>query len=122
MKKLSIILFIAFASVKAFSQTTIAAADAAKHIGENVTISSKVFSARFLDQSSIVFLNVGAKFPDSPLTIVIKGDDLKKFKENPADTFKDKTITVTGTLVDYKGKAEIVVTDPAQIKVAEVKM
>jgi DNA/RNA endonuclease YhcR with UshA esterase domain len=28
----------------------------------------------------------------------------------------DKVITVTGEVIDYKGKPEIIITDPAQIK------
>ena len=119
MKKLALVLFIAFASAKAFSQTTIDIKDAAKHIGENVTICSKVFGGKYLDQSGITFLNVGGNYPDALLSIVIKGDDRKKFKDAPEVAFKDKNVCITGTLIDYKGKPEIAVTDPAQIKLAD---
>ena len=46
---------------------------------------------------------------DSPLTVVLRGEA----KNLPVD---GKTITVTGQLIDYKGKPEIIVTDKNQIK------
>ena len=119
MKKIALILLIAFVSAKAFSQKSIDIKDAAKHIGDSVTVCSKVFTTRYLDQAGITFLNVGGAYPDNLLTIVIKGEDRKKFKDAPEDAFKDKNICVTGTIIDYKGKPEIAVTDPAQIKISD---
>jgi hypothetical protein len=50
---------------------------------------------------------------------VIKGEDRSKFKGQPEVDYKDKNICVTGVLVDFKGKPEIVVSDPSQIKIGE---
>ena len=83
--------------------------DAPNHIGQLVTISAKVFGHR--DFGSMVLVNLGAAYPDSPLTLVLR-DDAKSL----GSQLDDKTITVTGQLADYKGKPEIVVTDPSQIK------
>jgi micrococcal nuclease len=122
MKKLSIALFITFASATAFAQTSIAIKDAAKHIGENVTICDKIYGGKFLSGAGLTLIDMGGAHPNEVLTILIKGDDRKKFKDAPEDTFKGKAVCVTGTLVDYKGKPEIVITDPTQIKIAEIKM
>jgi hypothetical protein len=119
MKKLSIILLIGFASVKTYAQTTITAKDAAKHTGENVTICDKIYGGKFISGAGITLLDLGAAHPNQELTLLIKGDDRKKFTGNPEDIFKDKNVCVTGTVIDYKGKPEIVITDPAQIKVSD---
>lgn len=81
--------------------------DAAQHLNETVTITSKVFGIK--DVSSMILVNVGAPYPDSPLTVVLRGDA----KSLNVD---GKTITVTGQVIDYKGKPEIIVTDKNQVK------
>jgi len=122
MKQLSILtLFIALFAFKASAQTAIAAKDAAKHIGENVTICDKVYSTKLLDGANITFLDLGGNHPDQLLTLVIKGDDRAKFKGQPEVDYKGKDVCVTGVLVDYKGKPEIIVSDPAQLKLNDNK-
>lgn len=81
--------------------------DAAQHLNETVTVTTKVYSTR--DVGSMLLVNVGAAYPDSPLTVVLRG-------EAKSLTVEGKTITVTGQVVDYKGKPEIVVTDKSQVK------
>jgi hypothetical protein len=122
MKKLSITLFITFVSATAFAQTTIAIKDAAKHIGESVTICDKIYGGKFLNGANLTLIDMGGSHPNEVVTLLIKGDDRKKFKDAPEEAFKNKAVCVTGTLVDYKGKPEIIITDPAQIKPAEIKM
>jgi len=57
-------------------------------------------------------VNAGAAYPDSPLTVVLRND-----AKALASGIDGKTITVTGKLINYKGKPEIVVTDAGQVKV-----
>ncbi|WP_345211942.1 hypothetical protein [Mucilaginibacter gynuensis] len=45
------------------------------------------------------------------LTIALKGK-----AKDPGTQIENKTITVEGEVIDYKGKPEIIVTDPAKIK------
>jgi hypothetical protein len=42
-------------------------------------------------------------------------EDQARFTYKPEEKLKGKWILVTGKLIDYKGKAEIVVTNPSQI-------
>ena len=119
MKKIALILFIGFASVKSFAQTTIAAKDAAKHIGETVTIADKIYGGKFLAGPGLTLLDMGGAHPNEALTVLIKGDDRKKFTGDPEVIFKDKAVTVTGKIIDYKGKPEIVVTEADQIKISQ---
>lgn len=84
--------------------------DAAKHYGENVIITDKVYG--FKDLGSMVLVNVGGEYPDQLLTVVLRGD-----AKGMAQSINGKVIKVSGKLVEYKDKPEIVVTDASQIVV-----
>jgi DNA/RNA endonuclease YhcR with UshA esterase domain len=90
--------------------------DIAKHIGEHVTVCDKVYTARLNEGSNITLLNLGGNYPNQTVTIMIKGEDRSKFKEQPEVYYKGRTVCVSGTVIEYKGKPEIVVTDPALLK------
>jgi hypothetical protein len=83
--------------------------DIGNHMNESVTLTAKVYGTK--DVGSMILVNVGAAYPDSPLTVVLRND-----AKSLGATINGKTITVTGKVVEYKGKPEIIVTDPAQIK------
>jgi S1/P1 Nuclease len=87
--------------------------------GNKVTICDKVFTSKYFDGSQMTLLNLGAAYPNQKLTIMIKGDDRSKFKVAPDLAFTNKNICVTGVVEDYKGKPEIIVTDPTQIVIKE---
>ncbi len=89
---------------------TINVTDAASHYGEQVIITAKVFGTK--DFGSMVLVNLGAAYPNSPLTVVLRGD-----AKSQGNSLQDKTITVTGKVEDYKGKPEIVINDANQLKV-----
>jgi hypothetical protein len=97
------------------AQTSINIDSSMNHIGEKVTICTKIFSTKYLDNSKMTFLNAGAAYPNSPLTIVIFGKDRTNFKDAPETLYANKDVCVTGLLKEYKGKAEIVVTKPEEI-------
>ena len=78
-------------------------------VGKTVSVSGKVFSSK--DIGSMVLVNLGGAYPNQLLTVALKG----KAKELAAQ-LADKVITVTGDVIDYKGKPEIIVTAPSQIK------
>jgi micrococcal nuclease len=109
-------LFISLWSLRAFSQKTIEAKDAAKHINETVTICDKVYGGKYFGASNMTLLDVGGAHPNEYLTLVIKGDDNKKFKGQADEIFRNKKICVTGKIIDYKGKPEIEITEPDQIR------
>ena len=100
----------------AFSQTRIAAKEASKHLNEKVMVCDRISGGKYLDHSNITLIDVGGNHPHELLTLVIKGNDRKKFKTAPEDAFKGKKVCITGQIIDYKGKPEIVITDPEQIK------
>lgn len=84
--------------------------DVKNNIGNNVTVTGKVFSSK--DIKSMVLVNLGAAYPKQLLTVVLKGD-----AKQLAGQLDDKTITIQGKVIDYKGKAEIVVEDVHAISI-----
>lgn len=115
MKKLNLIPFLLLAlPFCAFAQKRIAAKNAVKHIGENVTICDKVFDGKL--SANAVVLAVAGDEPNQLLTVIIPAADRKKFKGHPETDYKGKDIMITGKLLLYKNKPGIVVSDPRQLK------
>ena len=112
---LAIILFTAQVT---FAQKTIDINEAINKVGDTVTICTKIFGGRFMENSkgSPTLLNAGASYPNSPLTIVVTGDARKLFDFKPEEYYKDKSICVTGVIELYKEKPQIVVTKKSQIE------
>lgn len=89
------------------------AKNAAQYIGKKVTACSRVYGIKALDK--VTFINAGERYPNSTLTIVIFEKDRKNFQPSIEELYTDKNICVKGEVVDYKGKAEIIVTKPEDI-------
>ncbi|MEO5947028.1 MAG: hypothetical protein ABIP79_09440 [Chitinophagaceae bacterium] len=99
------------------AQQEIKMEDLSKHIGDSVTVCTKIYGGIFLDRSkdTPTLLNAGANYPNSPLTIVIRAEARKKFKEAPEVFYKDKNVCITGKVILFKEKPEIVVYDESQM-------
>ena len=112
---LSFILVLTVAA--AAGQSTVAAKDAAKHIGEKVTVCDKVYGGRYFENSKDqpTLLNMGDAYPNNPFTFVVYGDDRKKFAWKPEEYLINREVCVTGEVKDYRGKPQIVVSDTAQV-------
>lgn len=96
--------------------------EAAKKIDEKVTVQFEVKSSRFKD--GVCWLNSEKDFKDAKnFTIFIDRPTVTKLKEakieEPADHFKGKTVTVTGTVVKFKDSPQIKLAGPDDIKVVE---
>ena len=57
---------------------------------------------------------MGQPYPNEAFTTVIFGTDRAKFGE-PETTLHGKRICVTGQVRNYRGKPEIIVSDPGQL-------
>ena len=88
-----------------------------QHIGDSVTVCTKIYSGIYLERGkgTPTFLNAGAAYPNAPLTIVIWADAREKFKDPPEVFYKDKDVCITGKIILYKEKPEIVLYDEKQI-------
>ncbi len=69
-----------------------------------------------VNKGSPTFLNVGGSYPNDPLTLVIWNDVRKQFKHIPEDILKGKDVCIYGTIILYKDKPEIVISNPNQIQ------
>lgn len=96
------------------SQTTVSVKDVVNHVGKEVTLCDSVYSARSLENLSL--LNLGGKFPKEVITVVVFKADKAKFEKDPVALFENKRICVTGKVTLYKEKLQIVVNDPKQLK------
>lgn len=115
MKHLLIIpALIIITAFKVSAQGIVPAKNAAKHIGQKVTICDRVYSV--VSNSNETILYLGGDQPNQLLTVIIKSSTRAKFKGDPEKDFKGKDICVTGFIVKDKGKPGIVINEPRQIK------
>lgn len=107
-----------FFSLQAFSQQTILPEEVYKYVGDTVRVCGKIYSSRYLEHSGRkpTLLNMGDKFPNQHLTVVIYGESRVKFGYKPEQTLLDRTICLYGKVELYNDKPQIVVSDPFQIK------
>jgi len=66
-------------------------------------------------EKPVTYLNLGADYPNTKLTIVIFQKDLIKFPTPPSDLYKGKNVCVTGEVGVYKERYQIIANKPVQI-------
>ena len=93
-------------------------ADAANHIGEEATVCGEVSGAKYSDhrERKPTFIDFGPPHPNQAFTALIWGEYRDKFDYVP-ESLLGKRICVSGTITEHKGKPEIKVTEPSQIRV-----
>jgi hypothetical protein len=89
---------------------------AASHVGETATVCGTVASANYATRTKgqPTFLNLDQPYPRQVFTVVIWGTDRPKFG-TPEVQLIGKRLCATGKIEAYKGKPEIVATDPGQL-------
>jgi len=92
--------------------TTYTPEEAAKHVGETVTVTGKVESFHQSGKGNI-FLNMGGAYPNQAFTAFIPSGSAGQFTN--AQQYDGKTVSVSGKIQLYKGKPEIIVNSPSQI-------
>jgi len=90
--------------------------DAAKHPGETATVCGIVAGAKYAAQirGGLTFIDFGRPYPNASFTAVIFAADRAKFG-TPEKSLAGKQVCVTGKIEIFRGKAEIVLTDPKQL-------
>lgn len=122
MKKMVLLVGVLLMVLHGFSQNNISLDSSvlAAHRGDSVTITGTVFGGAYLKhvKTRPTLLNLGdSTNPKARLMIRIEPEDRDKFSAPPEELFKNKNITVSGVLDDYKGNALMSVTNPEMIKV-----
>jgi len=118
MKKITAILFSIFIVVSVTAQTNIKLEDVSKHIGDSVTVCGKVADMRYFENSKNkpTLINMGARHPNSLLTLVI-WEDARALFTTKVEDLTGKEICITGRIILYKEKPEIIIGKPEQIVV-----
>jgi hypothetical protein len=110
---------ILFISLSAHSQITIDLKDISKHIGDSVQLNGVIFGGKCLEtvKGLPTFLNVGAEYPNAPLTLVMWGTGIREqfWKQTPETSLKGKDCLIFGKLELYKDKPQIVIHSSNQI-------
>ena len=108
------------------AEKVLPAAEARNHVGKECTFEMKVKASKNAAKRMTYFLDSEEDFHDaSNLSVVISYDHADKFREagiaDPAEHFKDKTIHVTGKVIEEDDQIRIRVEDPKKIEVIEPK-
>jgi hypothetical protein len=92
----------------------IGATVADKHYGENRIVTGKV--AQVTVRPRAVFLNFEQPYPDSPFTGVIFSRFTNQFGD--LSSLTNKSVEVSGMIVNYQNKPEIVLTNASQLTIS----
>lgn len=95
--------------------------DLSAHLSETVKVCGKVYGVKYLSNGGgkPTFVNIGAAYPNSPLTLVIWQDVRDSFNVKP-ENLDGKNICATGKLELYKGKPEIIIKQEDDIVTADL--
>ena len=109
--------FFCLLAFSSFAQTQIKLDDVKNHIGDSVKLIGKIYSGKYLESTkgTPTFLDVGGKYPNEKLTLMILGDVRKQFKNAPETFFEGKDEWITGKVQLFKNKPEIIIYSPRQI-------
>jgi DNA/RNA endonuclease YhcR with UshA esterase domain len=118
-QKIAFVLFLGVATASvglAADAPVIADKDASGHIGETATVRGKV-AAVFISKNGNIFLNFGRAYPHQKFTATIFSSSAREFGD--AKNYKGKQLQVTGQIRLYKGKPEIILQSPDQVRLVE---
>ena len=95
----------------------LAPGEAISHVGENADVCETVASANYEPKvkGAPTFLDLGAPYPKQSFTAVVWGAARARFSVAP-ETLRGATICVSGVVAIYRGKTQIEVSDPHQIR------
>jgi DNA/RNA endonuclease YhcR with UshA esterase domain len=93
---------------------------AAKKIGETVCVTGKVLKVSSSQRSGTQFLNFCEDYKTCSFTVVVFARDLKDVGD--VRPLEGQTIEIHGKVKDYKGQAEIVLSDSRQLRGSTAKL
>jgi len=107
-----------FISLHSTGQTQIPIDSVSAYVGKTVKVCDKV-AGTFVTKGEkpVTYLNLGADYPNTKLTIVIFQKDLINFPFTPSDHYKGMNVCVTGEVGTYKERPQIVVNLINQISI-----
>ena len=111
-----ITILVIFCVVCIFAEQKLSAREAAQHVGEQATVCGAVVSAHYSASSKgqPTFLNFDQPYPNAAFTVLIWGEDRPKFGA-PEVRYRDQWVCATGLVRIYRGTAEMIAREPAQL-------
>ena len=94
------------------SAGTIDYTQAKSHIGERASVTGVLVKA-YTSKSGTVFLDFCKSYKTCPFSGVIFADDVRAFGD--LSRYEGQSVTLTGTISSYQGRAEIKLKDPSQL-------
>lgn len=117
MKKVCLVFILFCLSQNAYSQK-VTLENIADYDGQTVTIREKVQSTYLSNKGKkTAFLCFGNPYPNETFKVVIFEAALQKFSYVPTEFLKDKMVSITGKVVLYKGRPEMIISDEQQIRI-----
>jgi hypothetical protein len=115
---LALTCLLAAAAVK--SAEALDPADAANHVGEEAPVCGEVTGAKFSShrKRKPTFIDFGPSHPNQLFTALIWGEYRDRFDYAPESLY-GKKVCVSGTITEHKGKPEIKVSEPSQIRLMD---
>jgi hypothetical protein len=98
------------------AQTKISPEEAGKFIGDKVTVSGKVTGVVYKTSTKQTLLTLAGSNSNEICTILINASDKKNFSYNPDTYLVNKSVSLTGKLIDVYGNPGMVATKPEDIK------
>lgn len=95
-------------------------AEAKKYVGDEVCITGKVLKVGRSPRSGTQFLNFCDDYRNCPFTVVVFAKDLSHVGD--VNALEGKEIKLYGKVREYKGQAEIILSDERQLKGEKFKL
>lgn len=113
---------IAIAAVPAAAQDMIPAEQAVRHVGKSGMVCGRVDRARHAQntEGEPTFLYMGGSFPRHTFSARIPGSIRGNFRPSPEE-LQGKDICVVGNIQRDASRAEIAVSSPSNIKLADIR-
>ncbi|MBI2409794.1 hypothetical protein HYV30_02005 [Candidatus Kaiserbacteria bacterium] len=86
--------------------------EAPAHVGEYASVRGTLVST-YTSKTGTVFLDFCKAYKSCSFSGVIFADDAKKFGD--LSRYRGKDVTLSGKIVSYEGRAEIILSDPGQL-------
>lgn len=111
----AVALFISLAAPASSFAQDLRPAEAARYLGETVTVTGKVTGVHYDSRSGNTFINMGGRYPNHTFYGIIFRSSASNFQG--IKSLDGATVSLSGTVKDYRGKPQIVLSSPSQIVV-----
>jgi DNA/RNA endonuclease YhcR with UshA esterase domain len=95
----------------------IGTAEAAKYYDETLVVTGKVVEVSV--RPTITILDLDQPYPNTLFTAVVFPENASQFGD--LQRFKNQNVEISGTVTEYRGKPEVILETPGQIKALEIK-